>query len=176
MRILVGIGWASKGVFSGRVVVPIHNPDGVLVAFAARGIQPVDIKIKGRWRFPSRFQKHDLWNWHRLDFAQVRKKGLVVVEGFWSALRWYQAGYPVVALMGKELTDRQLELILKHTKQVKCIWLHLDNNDAGKAATTKVTMTLVRSVFVRLINYPENDEREQPEDYTPEELAKMTPV
>ena len=103
-----GIGWASKGMFSGRVVVPIHNIYGELVGYAGRGIKQADIVKTGRWRFPSQFSKGvELFNWHRLNLKLVEKKGLIIVEGFWSALRFHQAGCPVVALMGSELTETQ---------------------------------------------------------------------
>ena len=169
-----GIGWASKGMFSGRIVVPIHNINSELVGYAGRGIKDTDIAKKGRWRFPSQFSKGmELFNWHRLDLELVKKKGIIIVEGFWSALRWHQAGCPVVALMGRELTETQRKLIAGHAR---CVWLMLDNDEAGKEAAVKIAHTLAHFVFVKIINYPsgdESDNRVQPEDFTPDKLLGL---
>ena len=57
----------------------------------------------------------------------------------------------------------------------------LDNDKAGTKAQQKFLHKLATSVSVRLINYPEkeNDEgndRLQPEDFTPDELAELIPM
>ena len=45
----LGIGGVGKGMFSGRVVVPIHNRKGQLVGYAGRGLKETDVKKRGRW-------------------------------------------------------------------------------------------------------------------------------
>lgn len=173
------VGFCSKGMFSGRVTLPIHNRKGDPVAYAGRGLKEADIKKRGRWLFPTSFRKSlELFNQHRLDPHDVAERGLVVVEGFWSAIRWHMAGYPVVGLMGCALSDAQLEQIAYLTDRV---WLMLDNDEAGSKARQKVLTKLATSVSVRLINYPEKEndddpDRHQPEDFTPDELYQLIPV
>ena len=166
------IGYCAKGMFSGRVTVPIHNRQGQLVAYAGRGLKEADITKRGRWLLPKNFRKsQELFNQHRLDFNAVDDYGLVVVEGFWSALRWHQAGYPVVGLMGCELSDTQLKRITEITDRV---WLMLDSDKAGTAAREKILCKLARHLFVRCINYPDDStDRSQPEDFTPDELTQL---
>lgn len=171
------VGFCSKGMFSGRVTLPIHNRMGQLVAYAGRGLKEADVKKRGRWLFPRNFHKSlELFNQHRLDKQDIAERGLVVVEGFWSAIRWHMAGYPVVGLMGCELSDAQLEQIANLTDRA---WLMLDNDNAGTKAQQKVLQKLTTSVSVRLVNYPvanDGDDRRQPEDFTPNELTELIPV
>ena len=168
------IGFCSKGMFSGRVTIPIHNRKGELVAYAGRGLKEADITKRGRWLLPSKFHKSlELFNQHRLDHLDVAERGLVVVEGFWSAIRWHLAGYPVVALMGCELSDSQLEQISYLTDRV---WLMLDSDKTGTKAKEKIVLKLASSVSVRLVHYPEDDDRTQPEDFTPDELTELIVV
>lgn len=171
------VGFCSKGMFSGRVTLPIHDRKGKLVAYAGRGLKEADIKKRGRWLFPKNFHKSlELFNQHRLDSQDVAERGLVIVEGFWSAIRWHMAEYPVVGLMGCELSDTQLEQIAYLTDRV---WLMLDNDKAGTKAQQKILQKLAMSVSVRLVNYPVDDDdkdRHQPEDFTPDELTALIPV
>jgi len=169
----LGIGWVSKGMFSGRVVVPIHNEKGELVAYAGRGQKEADIIKRGRWLLPKSFHKSmELFNQHRAMECDLESDGLVVVEGFWSALRWHQAGYPAVGLMGCDMSDCQLDRIASMTSRV---WLMLDNDDAGLKAREKVALKLAGKVAVRIVNYPDNTPHTQPEDFTTDELLQLIP-
>ena len=169
----LGIGWASKGMFSGRVVIPIHNENGELVAYAGRGLKESDIQKRGRWLLPKNFHKSmELFNQHRALECDLTSDGLVVVEGFWSTLRWHQAGFPAVGLMGCDLSDYQLERIASMTSHVH---LMLDNDEAGQKAREKIVLKLAEKVAVRLVNYPDDSLHTQPEDFTTEELLELLP-
>ncbi len=92
-----GVGvYPGPGIFSGRLVIPIHNHLGELVAYYGRavdGSQP-------RYRFPPGFAKAEiLFNFHRA--AATEKPAVVVVEGFFDCFTLCQAGVrSVAALMG----------------------------------------------------------------------------
>ena len=77
-----------------RIVIPIHNEDGILVAYAGRSLS----QSEPRYRFPTRFRKSlVLFNLHR---AIQRGKSVIMVEGFFDCFKVHQAGFPcVVALM-----------------------------------------------------------------------------
>lgn len=166
-----GIGWCSKGMFSGRVVIPIHNDKGELVAYAGRGLKESDIQKRGKYLFPKAFRKsQELFNWHRAKEQIEGFNFVIVVEGFFAALRWYQAGFPAVALMGCEISDKQVELLTRISDRV---WLMLDNDEAGRAATDKAVLKLARHVSVRILQYPNPEQDAEPEDFTPEELEAL---
>ena len=169
----LGIGFCSKGMFSGRVVVPIHNGKGELLAYAGRGLKKEDIRKRGRWLLPKNFHKSlELFNLHRTREHDLEANGLVIVEGFWSTLRWHQTGYPAVGLMGSELSDTQLDLIAQTASRV---WLMLDNDEAGQKAQAKIVPRLAGKVAVRIIPYPDDTPLTQPEDFTTEELVQLLP-
>ena len=73
---------------AGRVVIPIHDENGFLVAYAGRSVDQTDPK----YRFPPRFRKSlVLSNLHR---AAAEGKSVIVVEGFFDCLNVYEAGLP----------------------------------------------------------------------------------
>lgn len=97
-----GVGfYGGPGIMSGRVVIPIHDEHGRLVAYAGRSVdggQP-------RYRFPAGFGKSQvLFNFHRAA-ARAEDK-VIVVEGFLDYLRVSGTGFEnVVALLGTELYE-----------------------------------------------------------------------
>ena len=94
---LFGLGSCSRGVTGGRICIPIHNEKGELVAYAGRW--PGDDLPEGqeRYKLPAKFQKsRALYNLNRV----VAGEHIVLVEGYWSAIRLHSLGIPVAALMG----------------------------------------------------------------------------
>ena len=89
---------------SGRIVFPIHNVAGQLVAYAGRAIDAME----PRWKFPEGFQKGlELFNLHRVDSAHVH-----VVESFWGVLALDRASIPnAVAQMGRSMSEPQEKLL-----------------------------------------------------------------
>ena len=81
----------------GRVVIPIRNERHDLLAYAGRAINGEEPK----YRFPSGFHKSQvLFNLNRAK--QDRDRNVIIVEGFFDAIKFYQAGHAnVVALMGR---------------------------------------------------------------------------
>ena len=141
-----GLGYCPRGILAGRIAIPVHDADGNLVAYAGRhpkGQEP-------KYRLPKGFRKSlELFNLHRArEYAAER--GLVVVEGFFDAVRLWQLGVRnVVAMMGTELSGRQEELLLAATDRIT---LMLDGDEAGRAATAKLLERLARRMFVRVID------------------------
>jgi DNA primase len=79
------------------------------------------------------------------------ERGLILVEGFFAVLALYQAGFDtVVASMGCELSDRQVELLSAYPEVV----LLLDGDDAGRAATEAAKAKLGGRVTVRAVRLP----------------------
>jgi DNA primase len=141
-----GVGfYRGSGIFAGRLVIPIHNERGELVAYCGRavdGSQP-------RYRFPSGFAKSEfVFNLHRA--AAAGQQTAVLVEGFFDCLKLHQAGVPaVVALMGAELYEAQKSALLGHFRS---IILMLDGDTAGRRATAAITTQLRPYATVRRIH------------------------
>ncbi len=166
------IGLAKKGLHAGRIIIPIHNEQGKLVAYAGRIIDEREIKNGIKYYFPPGFHKvAELYNIHRVvaNPKFVEKYGIILVEGFFDVIRLWQNGIiNAVALMGTSMSIWQKELLLKQTNKIV---LMLDKDEAGKKATRKIAADLVTSCFLKIPAFPEN--KIQPEDLTKEELKNV---
>ena len=95
----------------GRVVIPIYNERGELVAYSGRhpGEPP---EGRPKYLLPSGFRKsHVVFNLNRAGIG-AKENDLVVVEGFFDVFRVWQAGcHQVVAIMGSSLSERQRDLL-----------------------------------------------------------------
>jgi hypothetical protein len=113
-----GIGYyAGSGFLRHRIVFPIHDGEGQLVAYAGRSIDGSE----PRYLFPPGFRKSQVvFNLHRAGGAAAsRPAGCVIVEGFFDCLRLHQAGYrKVIALMGANLSEMQETLLLASFREV----------------------------------------------------------
>jgi DNA primase len=92
-----GVGfYAGPGLMRGRLVIPIHNADGELIAYCGRSVD----QTQPRYRVPPGFAKSEvLFNMHRA--AATEETFVVIVEGFFDCMKVHQAGIrSVVALMG----------------------------------------------------------------------------
>jgi len=144
-----GIGYfPGKGLMSGRVVAPIHDEAGKLVAYAGRALDGEE----PRYLFPCGFRKSQvLFNLHRVASCN-RGDPVIVVEGFFDCLKVHQAGFPiVVALMGIALSGVQQRLLEDHFKGVVLL---LDGDQPGRAASSRIGDQLMHKIFVRIVDVP----------------------
>jgi DNA primase len=148
-----GVGhFPGKGSMSGRIVFPIHNAKGELVAYAGRALDDAE----PRYRLPANFAKtQELFNLHRA-IKVSENGGVVVVEGFFDCLKVHQAGFPsVVALMGWSLSDAQFTLLAEYFDKIIVM---LDGNDVGQAAARDIASRLASRVLVRIVDLPDGKE------------------
>jgi len=144
-----GVGfYGGPGLMSGRVVFPIHDEWGRLVAYAGRALDG----SAPRYRFPAGFYKSQvLFNYHRA--AAAAGNTVVVVEGFFDCLRVTQAGFPnVVALLGTALYERPAELLRGRFDGVV---LMLDGDAAGRPAQEGIARRLRQWRQVRVVGLPD---------------------
>jgi DNA primase len=159
-----GVGlYRGRGFLRGRIVIPIHNEQGELMAYVGRA--PDDAIPK--YRFPKGFRKSlVLFNLHRACATEARD--IVVVEGFFDTFAVHQAGYPaVVALMGSTLSPYQADLLSAHFDRVL---LMLDSDDAGRHGTATITPALAARMPVSAI---ELENGRQPDQLTRGEIRRL---
>jgi len=140
-----GVGYyAAPGLLQGRVVIPIHNERGQLLAYAGRSINGTGPKYK----LPTDFAKSRvLFNLHRA-IAHCQQT-IVVVEGFFDCLKVHQAGLPcVVALMGCSLSEHQETLLLRSFCNVA---LMLDADSAGVHGSAVIADRLSKHCGVEIV-------------------------
>ncbi len=159
-----GVGFCqSGGSMRGRVVIPTHNCAGELVAYAGRSLDGAQPKYK----LPRGFRKSlELFNYHRaVGTKQNEVNEVIVVEGYFDAMKVHQAGFPnVVALMGSSLSEAQQDLLALGFERAV---LMLDGDEAGRAASREIAWTLAKRLYVRVIELPEG---QQPDQLSAEEV------
>jgi DNA primase len=119
--------------FRDRIIIPIHDQRGRIIAFGARALNP-DVQPK-YLNSPdtSLFQKGtNVFNFHRARQAAHEDGSVVVVEGYMDAISIYQAGLKsVVATMGTAFSEDQIKLLWRLSPEpIVCF----DADNAGIAA------------------------------------------
>lgn len=166
-----GAGYCAKGMMAGRIAIPIHNPDGNVVAYAGRWPGEPD-EDTPKYKLPQGFRKSlELFNADRA-FKEPAEKPLVIVEGFFDCMKLHQNGWPrVVALMGSTLSAAQEEIIRKHVSPESRVIVMLDEDEAGRFGREDIAAHLSRFCFVKTHVFGKSGA--QPEDLSPEELQSI---
>ena len=167
-----GLGYCAKGTMAGRIVIPIHNLTGDLVAYAGRWPGPPP-EGKEKYRFPGGFKKSlEMFNAHRA-FAEDSIRPMVIVEGFFDAIYLWQHGCrSVIALMGSHLSlPQELLLLDAISENRRHIVLALDNDEAGRKGTDLILPRLAPHAYVRVHRFPE--EGGQPDGMSMEAIRAM---
>jgi len=141
---IIEVGLAIKNEESGRVydrfrnrlMIPIRDERGRVIAFGARALAAEDNpKYLNSPQTPLFDKSRTLFG---LDAAKamIRETEVaVIVEGYMDAIQAHQAGFKnVVAQMGTAMTETQLRLL---TRSAKKIILALDSDAAGQSATRR---------------------------------------
>ena len=150
-----GVGfYAGPGLMHGRLVIPIHNADGELIAYCGRSVD----QTEPRYRLPSGFAKSEiLFNMHRA--AAGMENSVVLVEGFFDCMKVHQAGIrSVIGLMGSALYTPQRQALLERFRR---IILMLDGDPAGRKATIVIAEHLRPHCHVRVVLLPDGVQPDQ---------------
>ena len=151
--------------FRGRVMFPIHNLSGRVIAFGARLLQ-----TNPEVSQPKYLNSPETPIYHKSDVLygiyqakqQVRHDDVCyLVEGYTDVISLYQAGLQnVVASSGTSLTTEQIKLIARYTKNVTVLF---DGDSAGlKASFRGIDMILEGGLNVKAVVLPEG---EDPDSY-----------
>lgn len=161
---LFGVGFfPGKGSMAGRIVIPIHNERGYLIAYAGRAL---DDDTEPRYKLPGGFEKSlELYNLHRA--AAMERRGVIVVEGFFDAMKVHQAGFPfAVALMGNSLSVAQARKLAPFGR----VLVMLDGDVAGKEAAPKIAAQLAYDLAVQIVAVPDG---KQPDMLSSNEIRRI---
>ncbi len=127
--------------FRGRLMLPIHNARGQVIAFGGRTLAKDAARNAHTAKYlnspdtPLFDKGRTLYNLHRAAPAARKSGRIVVVEGYMDVIALAQAGIAeAVAPMGTALTEHQLELLWR---QVERPILCFDGDAAGQRAALK---------------------------------------
>ena len=115
-----------------------------------------------RYKLPVGFVKTAMvFNLHRAK-ELVREKGLVVVEGFFAAMKVHQAGFPnVVALMGSYLSAQQRDLIQATVGPQGKATIMMDGDEEGQNCQAQCLAELSPLVFVKVVGLEDGCQPDQ---------------
>jgi DNA primase len=162
-----GVGlFTGKGSMSGRIVIPIENEKGELVAYAGRSVDGSEPKYK----LPAGFKKSQvLYNLARV-LEEDSTGTVVLVEGFFDCMKVVLAEHACVALMGCSMSGDQEEQLVAHFRQVVIM---LDGDEAGRKAAGEIAGRLAHKVWVRVVDLPDG---KQPDQLSTAELQAVLGV
>lgn len=138
-----------------RLIIPIHDARGRLVAFGGRAFGDDKPKYMNTRETPLFHKSETLFGMHRAK--GVLRDGAVVVEGYFDVLQLHQQGiHQAVAPMGTALTEDHLRLLGRFTKRLV---LCFDGDAAGRRAFEKsLKLALPLGFDVRLLELPEGED------------------
>jgi DNA primase len=161
-------GGPSYDRFRGRVMFPIADARGRIVAFGGRVLGDEKPKYLNSPDTPLFSKGRQLYNLNLSQKAAREKKEVLVVEGYMDAIALTEAGFPVVASLGTALTIEQIEILWRLAPEpILCF----DGDQAGQRAAAKVAERVLPALrpglslrFVNLVN-DETGEKEDPDSF-----------
>jgi DNA primase len=139
--------------FRRRVMFPIANESGKIVAFGGRALGDDLPKYLNSPETPIYTKSNILYHLDRAKDALRQRDFAVLVEGYMDAIAVARAGVSnVVASCGTSLTEPQIKLLNRFTRR---IIVNYDPDTAGQAATERsLTILLEQGAEVRVLALP----------------------
>jgi DNA primase len=124
--------------FRGRLIIPIRDPRGRVIAFGGRVIGTGEPKYLNSPDTPLFDKGRTLYNLDRAGPAARKAGRIIVVEGYMDVIALAQAGFDeVVAPLGTALTEMQLERLWRITDvPILCF----DGDGAGQRAAMRAAL------------------------------------
>ena len=145
--------------FRNRLMFPIHNLSGKVIAFGARQIKE-DKKQPKYINSPETnlYVKSDVLYGLYQSKNDIRKEDkCILVEGYTDVISLYQIGIKnVVSSSGTSLTNNQIKLISRYTKNITILF---DGDEAGLSASLRgMNLILENDLNVKIVSLPKNED------------------
>ena len=145
--------------FRDRVIFPVHNISGRIVAFGGRTLR-TDKQVAKYQNSPESeiySKKRELYGLYFAKRAIQQQDFAIMVEGYLDVISMHQAGIEnVVASSGTSLTTEQIRLLGRFTKNITVIY---DGDSAGIHASLRgIDMILKEGMNVRVVLLPEPED------------------
>jgi DNA primase len=163
-------GAGMYDTFRGRLMFPIHNESGKVIAFGGRAMRDDDqIKYLNSPETPIYRKTSVLYNLHRAKEGMRRLNRAVLVEGYMDVIGATSAGVKdVVASCGTALTGPQVRSIHRHADTVV---VNFDPDAAGaNAAERALQLLLDEGLHVKVLTL---DGGLDPDEYVKENGAEQ---
>ncbi len=145
--------------FRDRVIFPVHNLTGRIIAFGGRTLK-TDKKIPKYINSPETeiySKSKTLYGLFQSKRGIIQKDVCYLVEGYTDVISMHQAGIEnVVASSGTALTVDQIKLIKRFTNNITILY---DGDAAGiKASFRGIDMILEEGCNVKVVLFPDGDD------------------
>ena len=169
LEAIIAAGLARKSLkntqtydfFRNRLIFPIHDNNGAVIAFGGRGLEGIEPKYLNSPDTILFKKKKMLFNYHRAKkYVQKHKLPFIVVEGYLDVISLYHIGlYGAVAPLGTALSEEQLVLMWKISNEpIIC----MDGDKAGYRSairTLNIAMTILKpGKSLRFVFLPDGDD------------------
>lgn len=137
--------------FRNRLMFPIHNESGKIIAFGGRALSPDDEpKYLNSPETPLYLKKKVLYNLHRAKEGVRKEDRVILVEGYMDAIGVTAAGFRnVVASCGTALSTDQVQAVKRHSHRIA---VNFDPDGPGaNAAERSLDVLLVEGMQVRIV-------------------------
>lgn len=150
-----GSGYSAR--FWGRLMFPIRDEKGALVAFGGRILGDGHPKYINSSDTPLYRKSRVLYGMHRAKEHMSKSRRAVLVEGYLDVIACHRAGVlSAVASLGTSLTDEQARLLKRWCDEVVILY---DSDEAGqKAAGRAVDVLKEEGLRVRIALMPDGDD------------------
>jgi len=168
---------SAYDAFRGRLMFPVVQPGGEVIAFSGRVVPPHDVVADGPpppkyVNSSESFLFHKSKTLYGLAVARpaIRDKGrAILVEGNLDVVKLHQQGHrETVAPLGTAFTEDQARLLSRFTSQVVMCF---DGDKAGREAARKaLPILLEQDLDVRIVTLPDG---EDPDSLGAERFANL---
>ena len=145
--------------FAGRIIFPVHNLAGRIIAFGGRNLKndPKAAKYLNSPESEIYHKSRELYGIFQARREMARAEKCYLVEGYTDVLSLHQAGIEnVVASSGTALTSDQIRLIKRFTNNITIIF---DGDEAGiKASLRGIDLVLEEGMNVIVLLLPDGED------------------
>ena len=150
-------GRGDYDLFRGRLIFPVCDLSGQIVAFAGRVLDDSKPKYINSPESPIYHKGRVLFGLYQARQAMRQSGEVLLVEGYFDQLALFRAGFPqVVATCGTALTVEHARILKRYIQRVVLLF---DQDSAGKKATFKaMTVLQEEGLPAAVIELPSGDD------------------
>lgn len=143
--------------FKGRVMFPVFNVAGKVVAFGGRTLKKDPAKYVNSPESTIYNKRNELYGLFQAKRAIVDNDKCFLVEGYTDVISMHQSGIcNVVASSGTSLTEGQIRLIHRFTNNVTVLY---DGDSAGiKASLRGIDLLLAEGLNIKVLLLPDGED------------------
>ena len=137
--------------FRDRIMIPIHDSQGKIVAFGGRVYKPDDESAKYINSMENDYFKKGniLFNFNRAKRQLNKEKQFIIVEGYMDVITLWQNGFDTaIAPLGTSITENHLKTIFNYCEKPVFVF---DSDTAGQKASIRACEKIIPMLHTGII-------------------------